>query len=255
MSPEPFHGLPLDEAARAQLVAAAGVLTTLGRVFTEAGHELSLVGGPVRDALLGRLSPTADLDLTTDAHPEAVLSLLERYAETTWDVGIRFGTVGARIQGREVEITTYRAEQYDPDSRKPDVDFGDNLDDDLVRRDFTINAMAIRLPELQFVDLFGGLEDLAAGMIRTPGTPQDSFGDDPLRMLRAARFVSQLEFGVADRVRAAIVAMASQLGRITVERVAGLPMSCSSAAHRRTRSCSPSSSSAMAWRSTVSECW
>ena len=221
MSPEPFHGLPLDEAARAQLVAAAGVLTTLGRVFTEAGHELSLVGGPVRDALLGRFGAGAggDLDFTTDARPETVLDLLSPVAETTWDVGIRFGTIGARVGGREVEITTYRAEAYDPDSRKPEVAFGSSLADDLARRDFTINAMAVLLPTLELVDIFDGRTDLAACVIRTPGTPHDSFSDDPLRMMRAARFSAQLGFEVAPDVVAAMTEQAERLSIVSPERV------------------------------------
>ena len=219
-SHEQIPTLPLDEAAKAQLIHAAGVLTTLGRVFEQAGHEFSLVGGPVRDALLGRFAKAeADLDFTTDAHPDAVLALLEPVAETTWDVGIRFGTIGARVGGREVEITTYRAEAYDPESRKPQVDFGTRLDEDLVRRDFTINAMAIRLPSLELVDLFGGRADLAAGVIRTPGTPHDSFSDDPLRMMRAARFSAQLGFEVAPEVVEAMTAQAERLSIVSPERV------------------------------------
>jgi poly(A) polymerase len=211
----------LPEAARGQLLSAAGVLTTLGRVFAEAGHDLALVGGPVRDSLLGRLSSaaSADLDFTTDAHPDLVLELLQPVAETTWDVGIRFGTVGAMVGGREVEITTYRAESYDPESRKPDVAFGTRLDEDLMRRDFTINAMAIRLPSLELVDLFGGRADLDAGMIRTPGTPQDSFSDDPLRMMRAARFSAQLGFEVAPEVVAAMTEQAERLSIVSPERI------------------------------------
>jgi len=228
-------GAPLSEEARAQLVAAAGVLTTIGRVFAEAGHEIALVGGPVRDALLGRFSVSADadLDFTTDAHPERVLELLSPVAETTWDVGIRFGTIGAKVAGREVEITTYRAEAYDPESRKPQVDFGTSLADDLVRRDFTINAMAVRLPSLELVDLFDGQADLAARVIRTPahrksgrsarstppGTPHDSFSDDPLRMMRAARFSAQLGFDVAPEVVAAMTEQAERLSIVSPERI------------------------------------
>ena len=182
-----------------QLVPVAGLLTSLGSQFAQAGHELALVGGPVRDALLGRLStrPDADLDFTTDAHPEQIQALLGPVAEAVWDVGARFGTIGARVAGREVEITTYRAEQYDAGSRKPDVSFGESLPDDLGCRDFTVNAMALRLPDLEFVDLHGGLADLEAGLLRTPGTPEQSFSDDPLRMMRAARFAAQLGFEVA----------------------------------------------------------
>lgn len=211
--------VPLEESARGQLLAAAGVLTTLGRVFSEAGHELALVGGPVRDALLGRFGADADLDFTTDAHPERVLELLAPVAETTWDVGIRFGTIGARVGGREVEITTYRAEAYDPESRKPDVEFGTSLAGDLVRRDFTINAMAITLPTLELVDLHDGRADLAAGIIRTPGTPEASFSDDPLRMMRAARFSAQLGFDVAPEVVTAMSEQASRLGIVSPERI------------------------------------
>lgn len=211
--------VPLEESARGQLLAAAGVLTTLGRVFSDAGHELALVGGPVRDALLGRFGADADLDFTTDAHPERVLELLAPVAETTWDVGIRFGTIGARVGGREVEITTYRAEAYDPESRKPDVEFGTSLAGDLVRRDFTINAMAITLPTLELVDLHDGRADLAAGIIRTPGTPEASFSDDPLRMMRAARFSAQLGFDVAPEVVSAMTDQASRLGIVSPERI------------------------------------
>jgi poly(A) polymerase len=204
-----------------ELAPLADLLTSIGERFVAAGHELALVGGPVRDALLGRLSvtPQADLDFTTDARPEAVLALLDGFADTTWDVGIRFGTVGARVQGREVEITTYRAEAYDPESRKPEVNFGDTLDGDLGRRDFTINAMAVRLPDLAFVDHFGGLADLAAATIRTPGTAHDSFSDDPLRMMRAARFSAQLGFSVAPDVIEAMTAQADRLAIVSAERI------------------------------------
>jgi poly(A) polymerase len=205
----------------AELAPLTGLLTGLGDLFADAGHELALVGGPVRDAFLGRLStgPAGDLDFTTDARPEAVLSLLERYAETTWDVGIRFGTIGARISGREVEITTYRAEKYEPESRNPEVDFGDTLEGDLGRRDFTINSMAIRVPDLSFVDLFGGLTDLGRGLIRTPGSPHDSFDDDPLRMMRAARFAAQLGFEVSPEVVAAMTSQAERLTIVSAERI------------------------------------
>ncbi len=221
MTPASDPDIGSERRAARELAPLLPVLTGLGQRFAEAGHELALVGGPVRDAMLGRLSGNADadLDFTTDARPEAVLALLAGYADTTWDVGIRFGTIGARIAGREVEITTYRAEQYDLESRKPQVDFGHSLDDDLVRRDFTINAMAIRLPDLAFVDLFGGRDDLASGRIRTPGTPEESFGDDPLRMLRAARFSAQLGFEVDPDVVAAMAAQAERLAIVSAERI------------------------------------
>lgn len=213
----PGAGRPLPSLEEA-LAPVAGVLAALGERF--AGQEIALVGGPVRDALIGRA--TNDLDLTTDARPERILELLEGWAEATWDVGIRFGTVGARIKGRECEITTYRSESYDPDSRKPEVEFGDTLAGDLGRRDFTVNAMAIRLlPDggVEFVDEFGGINDLAAGILRTPNSPEQSFNDDPLRMLRAARFASQLGFTVAPEVIAAMTQMSDRLAIVSAERI------------------------------------
>ena len=209
----------LQERLVTELAPLAGLLTEIGARFTEAGHELALVGGPVRDAFLGRLNRDGDLDFTTSAHPDEVLALLQGWAETSWDVGIRFGTVGALVHGREVEITTYRAEAYDPDSRKPAVDFGTSLADDLVRRDFTINAMAVRLPDLALVDLHHGQRDLVDRIIRTPGRPEDSFGDDPLRMLRAARFSAQLGFDVAPEVVAAMTAQSERLTIVSAERI------------------------------------
>jgi len=219
VAPDPRVPLDPQRRAAAALEPVTSLLTELGGLFAARGRELALVGGPVRDALLGRPSDAADLDFTTDAHPEQVLAILDGVAETTWDVGIRFGTVGARLAGREVEITTYRAEQYDPESRKPEVDFGDSLHGDLVRRDFTINAMAIRLPDLEFVDLFHGMADLEAGVIRTPGRAHDSFSDDPLRMLRAARFSAQLGFTVVDEVLEAMTSMADRLAIVSAERI------------------------------------
>jgi len=214
-----------DDPSRLRAVAAlepvADLLRAIGERFADAGHELSLVGGPVRDALLGRTGddPAADLDFTTDARPDDIEALLKGWAETTWDVGIRFGTVGARIRGREVEVTTYRAETYDPASRKPEVDFGSSLDGDLGRRDFTINAMALRLPELDLIDLFDGRGDLERGILRTPGSPQDSFSDDPLRMMRAARFSAQLGFEVHADVVTAMREQAERLTIVSAERI------------------------------------
>jgi len=205
--------------AAQQLAPIEGFLIELGSRFQSAGFEISLVGGPVRDALLGRLSKAPDLDFTTSARPDQILALLEGLAETTWDVGIRYGTVGARIAGRECEITTYRSEHYDPSSRKPEVNFGDSLEGDLGRRDFTINAMALRLPEMLLVDLYGGITDLAAGVIRTPNAPRMSFTDDPLRMMRAARFASQLEFEVEAQTLAAMVSMHERITIVSIERV------------------------------------
>ncbi len=209
----------LRKQALASLGPVAGLLQRIGERFDSAGYQISLVGGPVRDALVGRLTAETDLDFTTDAHPEQVLALLEGFAETTWDVGIRFGTVGARIDGREVEITTYRTEAYDPGSRKPEVAFGTELSEDLIRRDFTINAMALTLPSMEFVDLFEGIEDLAERRIRTPGTAQQSFDDDPLRMMRAARFAAQLNFTVDDDVITAMQQQAERIEIVSAERV------------------------------------
>lgn len=218
-----------DAAQDAELLTAAAValnrhapmLAELGSAFEAAGHQLYLVGGSVRDALLGRLSP--DLDFTTDARPEQVQNILRRWADNLWDTGIQFGTVGVGKGDHRLEITTFRADTYDQVSRNPDVQYGDRLEDDLVRRDFTANAMAVRItPEGpgEFLDPLGGLAALRERVLDTPAAPEVSFGDDPLRMLRAARFVSQLGFTVAPRVRAAIEQMASQLGRISAERVA-----------------------------------
>ena len=199
------------------------VLPELGALFAAAGHELYLVGGSVRDAVLGRLTTQADLDFTTDARPEVVQRLVRSWADALWDTGIEYGTVGVGRAGRRLEITTFRADSYDQVSRNPQVRYGERLDDDLVRRDFTVNAMAVRITGEgpgEFIDPLGGLAALRRRILDTPAAPEVSFGDDPLRMLRAARFVSQLQFTVSDRVRAAITAMAPELGRITVERVA-----------------------------------
>lgn len=200
-----------------ELVARHRILTELGERFGGAGHEIALVGGPVRDALLGR--PVTDLDFTTSARPEQIEQALAGWADSTWDVGREFGTIAARKGDATVEITTYRADEYDRDSRKPVVAFGDNLTDDLARRDFTVNAMAVRLPSLEFVDVHGGLDDLADRTIRTPVGPGVSFSDDPLRMMRAARFVAQLGFIVAPDVAAAISAMADRIEIVSAERV------------------------------------
>jgi poly(A) polymerase len=193
----------------------------LGRVFATAGHELHLVGGTVRDALMGRLAPGGgDLDFTTDARPEQVLELVTPLAEATWTTGIEFGTVGAQVRGQMCEITTFRADRYDRVSRNPEVVYGDTLADDLQRRDFTMNAMAFSVTgDAVFTDPYGGLADLARGVLDTPAAPEESFADDPLRMLRAARFASTLGVTVAPRVQEAMTAMAAQLGRITAERV------------------------------------
>ncbi|MFI6227090.1 CCA tRNA nucleotidyltransferase [Micromonospora echinospora] len=203
--------------AVAELLRVSPVADELGRRFARAGHELHLVGGSVRDALLGRLGE--DLDFCTDAHPDQTLKVLKGWAESIWETGREFGTIGAQRGGLRLEITTYRAESYDQVSRNPVVAYGTNLTDDLKRRDFTVNAMAVSLPEHRFTDPYGGLDDLAARVIRTPGTPRESFGDDPLRMLRAARFAAQLRFAVHPDVRVAMTRMAADLDRITAERI------------------------------------
>ena len=207
----------LLRGAVAHLAPVLPLLTDLGERFAAAGHELALVGGPVRDALLGR-TPT-DLDLATSARPDDTEALLAEWGSTTWDMGRQFGTIGARQGGTVVEVTTYRADAYDRRTRKPLVAFGDSLDDDLVRRDFTVNAMALRLPDLTFVDPHGGLTDLAAQVLRTPSPPEVSFGDDPLRMMRASRFVAQLGFVPAPEVYAALRDMAPSIEMVSAERV------------------------------------
>ncbi|KMO70509.1 MAG: CCA tRNA nucleotidyltransferase [Mycolicibacterium rufum] len=225
--PEPTSGRDVPEllaAAQVSLNRHREVLEGLGRLFAERGHALYLVGGSVRDALLGRLG--TDLDFTTDARPEQMKALLAGWADALWDTGIEFGTLGVGKNGDRLELTTFRADSYDQVTRHPEVSFGDNLDDDLVRRDFTVNAMAVRIdPDRpggigDFLDPLGGLTALHARSLDTPAAPEVSFGDDPLRMLRAARFVSQLGFTVAPRVHRALEEMAPQLGRISVERVA-----------------------------------
>jgi poly(A) polymerase len=200
----------------ADLVQVPEVADLLGEAFAAAGHELHLVGGTVRDALLGRASD--DLDFATDARPEAVLALVAGLG-TTWTTGIDFGTVGVLVQGLRCEITTYRADRYDRISRNPLVAYGDSLDDDLRRRDFTMNAMALSVPGHAFTDPYGGLRDLATGALRTPADPRESFADDPLRMLRAARFVSQLGVTPTADVVAAMAELAPAIDRITAERV------------------------------------
>jgi poly(A) polymerase len=220
--PDAAQDADLLTAAAVALNMHAPMLRELGALFDGAGRELFLVGGSVRDALLGRLSP--DLDFTTDARPEQIQQILRGWADSLWDTGIDFGTLGVGKGDQRLEITTFRADRYDQVSRSPEVQFGDRLVDDLVRRDFTVNAMAVRITSAgpgEFLDPLGGLAALRAGVLDTPAAPSVSFGDDPLRMLRAARFVSQLGFVVAPRVRTAIEEMAPQLSRISAERVAG----------------------------------
>jgi len=208
----------LQRSAVSELLRVFPVADELGRRFAKAGRQLHLVGGSVRDALLGRLGN--DLDFATDARPDEVMALVRGWAESTWDTGIAFGTVGVAKKGLRLEITTFRADQYDGRSRNPVVTFGDSLDGDLLRRDFTVNAMAVSLPDHRFTDPFGGLTQLAARVLDTPGTPERSFADDPLRMMRCARFAAQLSFTPAERVVAAMTAMSGEIDRISVERIA-----------------------------------
>jgi poly(A) polymerase len=224
----PPSGEPVPPAVQQtvrELVDLSPVLTRLGERFTAAGFEAHLVGGSVRDALLSAGSgavPAGDLDVTTSARPEQVLELLRGWAGSTWNTGIEFGTVGVEVDGVRVEITTFRADRYDRQSRNPEVAWGDSLVDDLARRDFTVNAMAVSLgPDRTVTDPFGGLGDLLAGRLRTPGTAVDSFADDPLRMLRAVRFVAQLGLAPVPEVVEAMTSLAADLGRITPERVQG----------------------------------
>ncbi|WP_091368124.1 CCA tRNA nucleotidyltransferase [Geodermatophilus telluris] len=219
---------PAVQQAVRDLVEVSPVLVELGERFAAAGFAAHLVGGSVRDALLaagtGATPPAGDLDVTTDARPEQVLRLLRGWASSTWNTGIAFGTVGAEVRhggaATRLEITTYRADRYDRESRNPEVAWGDSLVDDLARRDFTVNAMAVSLgPDRTVTDPFGGLGDLLARRLRTPGAAADSFADDPLRMLRGVRFVAQLGLTPDEEVVAAMTAMSGELARITPERV------------------------------------
>ncbi len=229
---QPRQAAPaLGEAQRqavGELLRVSPIADDLAVLFHRAGFSLALVGGSVRDALLGRLGN--DLDFTTDARPEDVLRIVRPWADAVWEVGIAFGTVGCRKaapagagdtgpRDYQLEITTYRSEAYDRSSRKPEVVYGDSLHEDLLRRDFTVNAMAVALPRKEFVDPHNGLADLAQRVLRTPGTPEDSFSDDPLRMLRAARFAAQLDFTVAEPVRAAMSDMRERIDIVSAERI------------------------------------
>lgn len=198
-------------------IAESPVVRPIAEAFEAEGHEFALVGGPVRDALLGR--PVTDLDFTTSASPDETRAILDRLTKSVWDVGRAFGTIAARVRGENVEITTYRADSYRDDSRKPEVEFGDSIEGDLVRRDFTVNALALMLPSQRLVDVSGGIEDLFAGRLMTPSSPEISFTDDPLRMMRAARFASQLGFEVAPEVRAACAEFAERLDIVSAERI------------------------------------
>ena len=193
------------------------LIEKLGRAFDAAGHELALVGGPVRDAILGRIAP--DLDFTTSANPDQILKVVKPIATATWDIGREFGTIAAQIDGEQVEITSYRADSYDKTSRKPTVEFGDNLEDDLIRRDFTVNAMALRLPSRVFVDPHQGLRDLLLETLKTPTDPEVSFSDDPLRMMRAARLTSQLGFVIEPETFEAMIRLRDRIEIISQERI------------------------------------
>jgi poly(A) polymerase len=207
-------------AAAAMLRKPAEETLALARLFAAYGYELALVGGTIRDVFLGRHRPDREFDLATDARPEQVREITARWADKTWETGIEFGTVGLRQADAVFEITTYRSDKYQPGSRRPaEVTYGRSLEADLARRDFTVNAMAARLPSLQLVDLFGGMRDLRAKVLRTPGRPEDSFNDDALRMLRAARFAAQLGFTVVPEVQAAMTAMAGRLSVVSAERI------------------------------------
>lgn len=207
------------ELAIRSLIDRAPLASSLADAYKQAGFRLALVGGSVRDAIIGRLGN--DLDFTTNAPPQESKKILGRWAENVWDTGIEFGTVIGRRGDTTVEVTTYRSESYEADSRKPDVQYGQSLEGDLSRRDFTVNAMALELTQGApiFVDPHGGLKDLGLRTIRTPGKAEQSFSDDPLRMMRAARFASQLDFAVADDVLQAMRDMAGRISIISAERV------------------------------------
>jgi poly(A) polymerase len=217
-----------DSLARLGALAQSPIVARLAEAFDAAGFEFSLVGGPVRDAMLGR--EVHDLDFTTNASPDEILAVIAPLSDAHWDIGREFGTIGARVSARDssgatltdqVEITTYRADAYDGVTRKPVVAFGDTLESDLARRDFTVNAMALRLPQMALVDPSTGVEDLLAGILRTPSTADVSFGDDPLRMLRAARFAAQLGFTPSDDTVEAMRRRADSLSIVSIERVQG----------------------------------
>ena len=207
------------EVAIASLIKRAPLASSLAQSFAAQGFRLALVGGPVRDALLGRLGN--DLDFTTDARPEVTKKILQGWAENVWDTGIEFGTVAGKRGDTTVEVTTYRTESYDPDSRKPEVEYGDSIEGDLSRRDFTVNSMALELTTKtpEFIDPFNGLEDLAKRVLRTPVKAENSFSDDPLRMMRAARFASQLDFEIAPDVLQAMKDMSGRISIISAERI------------------------------------
>ena len=207
------------ELAIRSLIERAPLASSLAQEFKREGFRLALVGGPVRDAILGRLGN--DLDFTTDAHPHQSKKILNAWADNTWDTGILFGTVAGKRGDTTVEVTTYRTEKYEEESRNPDVEFGDTIEGDLSRRDFTVNSMALELTgaKPEFIDPFDGLGDLGERILRTPVSATQSFTDDPLRMMRAARFASQLNFEIAPEVIVAMKDMAKRLEIISAERI------------------------------------
>ncbi|MDP8930029.1 MAG: CCA tRNA nucleotidyltransferase, partial [Actinomycetota bacterium] len=217
--PPSYDALSHEQAAQlGKLLDVYPEARELGHLFTRAGHELYLVGGSVRDTLLsGEAQP--DLDFATSARPNETRHLLAPWAEHVWDIGARFGTISAEHAGRRIEITTYRSDVYTPGSRHPDVIFGENIEVDLSRRDFTINAMAVRIPDFHFLDPFGGLRDLRMKVLRTPADPHTSFRDDPLRMFRLARFVSALDADVEPGTKAAAARLADEILTVSVERI------------------------------------
>ena len=207
------------ELAIRSLIERAPLASSLALAFKAKGFTLALVGGPVRDAILGRLGN--DLDFTTNAHPLETKKILHTWADNIWETGIAFGTVAGKRGDTTVEVTTYRSEKYEADSRNPEVQYGDSIQGDLSRRDFTVNSMALELTgeKPEFIDPFNGLQDLAAKVLRTPGLPSDSFNDDPLRMMRAARFASQLDFEIAPELVTAMVELAERISIISAERI------------------------------------
>jgi poly(A) polymerase len=214
MTPTPHS---IAQAKLHEHLATDSVMLELANLFADAGYEFAIVGGPVRDIIIDR--PIHDLDFTTSAKPQEIIAVVSTWADTVWDVGIEFGTVGVRRGDFMAEITTYRHDVYASESRKPSVNFGDNLVDDLVRRDFTINSMAVMLPSFEFVDPFDGISDLSRKLIRTPREAELSFSDDPLRMMRAARFASVLNFKPVADVVIAATDMAERIEIVSAERV------------------------------------
>ena len=207
------------ELAIRSLIERAPLASSLAQAFKAKGFTLALVGGPVRDAILGRLGN--DLDFTTNAHPLETKKILQEWADNVWVTGIAFGTIAAKRGDTTVEVTTYRTESYTEDSRNPEVVYSDSINGDLSRRDFTVNSMALELTDVKplFIDPFNGLQDLAAKILRTPGKPNDSFNDDPLRMMRAARFAAQLDFEIAPEVINAMKDLATRISIVSAERI------------------------------------